>query len=214
MAGLLLGIALLYACAGNEYIGAALRDGLERAVPPVDPERLEPFDAVCVLGGGSDTDTSGNPKLGSAGDRVFLAARLWHAGKARLLVTGGMSLDAVAGIRDEGQATRALWRAVGIPDQAILTVPEPCWNTRDEIKAYQRLHAQYGWKRVALLSSAAHLPRAMALASKAGLACTPLGADRLQRRHAFQIHCLVPDGKGFDLIQRACWEYLGRWVGC
>ena len=66
---------------------------------------------------------------------------------------------------------------------------------------------------MALVSSASHLPRAMALASRAGLAFTPLGADRLGRAHAFQLHLLIPQGEGFDITQRACWEYLGRWLG-
>jgi len=92
-------------------------------------------------------------------------------------------------------------------------VPERCWNTRDEIRAYARLQAWYGWKRMALVSSAAHLPRAMALASRAGLAFTPLGADRLGRVHTFQLHFLVPQGSAFMISQLACWEYLGRWLG-
>jgi uncharacterized SAM-binding protein YcdF (DUF218 family) len=210
---LCLGIAIMYALAGNTYVAGALIASLERRVAPVDAASLRPFDAVCVLGGGSGLDDAGAPELSSAGDRVFLAARLWHAGKARLLVASGASRDGAAGIRDGGQETRTLWRAVGVPDSAILPVPEPCWNTRDEIKAYARLQARHGWKRMALVSSASHLPRAMALASRAGLDFTPLGADRVGRRQAFQIHQLVPQGSGFLTTQLACWEYLGRWLG-
>jgi uncharacterized SAM-binding protein YcdF (DUF218 family) len=212
-AALCLGIAVLYACAGSPYLGRALMASLERRVAPVSLAALEPFDAVFVLGGGSEEDSAGGPELGPMGDRVFLAARLWHAGKARLLVASGAARDGVSGIRDAGQETRALWRAVGIPDRAILPVPEPCWNTRDEIRAYARLQARHGWRRMALVSSASHLPRAMALASRAGLAFTPLGADRRGRMPAFQLHQLIPQGEGFDLTQRACWEYLGRWLG-
>jgi uncharacterized SAM-binding protein YcdF (DUF218 family) len=101
---------------------------------------------------------------------------------------------------------------VGVPDGAILPVPAPCWNTRDEIVAYARLQAQYGWKRVGLVSSASHLPRAMALAAKAGLVCTPLGADRIGRIHGFQIQDLIPQARAFKITHLACWEYLGRWV--
>jgi len=209
---LALGLAALYACAGNVYLGVALMGSLERRIPPVRLEALEPFDAVCVLGGGSEQDPSGAPELGSSGDRLFLAARLWHAGKARLLVTSGASRNGIAGFRDAGQETRALWLAVGVPDRAILPVPEPCWITRDEIRAYAGLQARYGWKRMALLSSASHLPRAMALAARAGLDFTPLGADRVGRHYPFQLQLLVPQGGGFEITQRACWEYVGRWL--
>ena len=66
---------------------------------------------------------------------------------------------------------------------------------------------------MALVSSASHLPRALALAQQAGPGVTPLGADWRGRPRAFQFHELVPQGEGFLEVQRACWEYLGRWVG-
>jgi len=210
---LVLAGTVLYTCAGNIYLADALMARLERPVALVAVAALQPFDAVFVLGGGTEQDAAGEPELGPGGDRVFLAARLWRAGKARLLVTSGASADGVGGPRDAGQETRTLWRGVGIPDSAILPVPEPCWNTRDEIKAYTRLQAQYGWKRMGLVSSASHLPRAMALADKAGLRVTPLGADRVGRGHLFQIHMLIPQGNGFQNSQRFCWEVVGRWLG-
>ncbi len=212
-AALCLGIALAYACVGNLYLGSALAASLERRLAPVTVADLQPFDAVLVLGGGGDQDLLGNPELGSSGDRVFLAARLWHAGKAGLLVASGASLQGVAGFQDLGQETRALWRSVGVPDRAILPVAEPCWNTRDEIQAYRRLQDRFGWRRVALVSSATHLPRALALASRAGLAVTPLGADWQGRPFPFMLNGLVPQATGFYLVQRSCWEYLGRWLG-
>ncbi len=212
-AAMVLAVVGLYTCAGDRYLAQALIGTLERRVPPVALADLEPFDAVWVLGGGSSQNPLGAPELSDSGDRIFLAARLWHAGKARLLVASGFSREGVAGPRDAGQETRALWQAVGVPDSAILAVAEPCWNTRDEIQACRRLQTRFGWKRLALVSSASHLPRAMALARRAGLTCTPLGADRLWRPRALQLYDLVPQGEGFETCQRACWEYLGRWLG-
>lgn len=212
-AALGLALAALYACAGSLTLAAVLIRGLERRVPAAQVASLEPFDAVFVLGGGTGLDPGGEPQLGPSGDRILLAARLWHAGKARLLVTSGTGPGDHGVPRDQGQETRALWRSVGVPDAAILPVGEPCWNTRQEIKAYARLQARFGWKRTALLSSAAHLPRAMALAARQGLAPTPLGANRMGRARPFQIHELIPQGEGFAITQVACWEYLGRWLG-
>ena len=213
LAGLLLGIALLYGAAGNIYLGAWLMARLEAAVPPVAVANLQPFDAVFVLGGGSDENAWGSPQLGPAGDRVFQAAKLWHAGKARLLVTSGMSRDGLRGIRDGAEETRTLWLELGVPDSAILVVKEPCWITRDELSAYRKLHDRFGWKRMALVSSASHLPRAMGLAAKAGLRVTPVGANWLGRPLAFRVNGLVPQAIGFNAVQVACWEFLGRWMG-
>jgi uncharacterized SAM-binding protein YcdF (DUF218 family) len=130
-----------------------------------------------------------------------------------LLVASGLSRDGLQGIRNAGEETRTLWRDLGIPDRAILVVEDPCWITRDEISAYRRLQDRFGWKHLGLVSSASHLPRAMVLARKAGLAVTPLGANGRGRAQAFQLQSLVPQAGGFLDVNRACWEYLGRWVG-
>ncbi|HLO68641.1 MAG TPA: YdcF family protein [Holophaga sp.] len=207
-----LAIWAAYGVAGNPYVGGALMASLERRVPPL-PDPAPPFDALFVLGGGTEVDPAGGPQLGGSGDRVAQAARLWHGGRVRTLVASGWFRDTVAGARDGGQDTRALWRSLGVPDAAIVVVGEPCWITRDEIGAYARLKAARGWKRTALMSSAWHLPRAMALAEKAGLDVTPVGADWRGRDRAFRLDGLVPQESGFMLTQRACWEWLGRAVG-
>ncbi|BDU76100.1 YdcF family protein [Mesoterricola sediminis] len=207
-----LAIWAAYGLAGNPYVGAALIARLERRVPPL-PDQAPPFDAVFVLGGGTEVDPAGAPILGSAGDRVVQAARLWHAGRARTLVASGWFRDTVGGPRDGGQDTRALWRSLGVPEAAIVVVDEPCWITQDEIRAYARLKAAHGWKRTALLSSAWHLPRALVLAGKAGLDVTPVGADWRGRDRAFRLDGLVPQDRGFMLIHRAAWEALGRAMG-
>jgi len=204
--------ALVFAVIGNVHVGAALMARLERAVPPPAMAALEPFDGVCVLGAGSEQDPFGNTQLSSAGDRIFMAAKLWHAGKARFLVASGYSHDSQRGPRDAGQETRQIWQAMGVPDSAILVVQEPCWNTRDEVAAYRRLQQRFGWRRMALVSSASHLPRALVLARRAGLAMSPVGADWQGRRVAFQLQNLVPQLDGFDRVQRACWEVLGGWL--
>lgn len=209
----LLATALLYACAGNVYVGGALLTRLEATVPRADSFPGPPFDAVFVLGGGSQENLLGHPQLDSEGDRLCMAARMWHRGEARLLVASGMNRTGLHGLRDGGEESRIIWRDLGVPDSAILVVKDPCWITRDEIAAYRRLQETFGWKRMALVSSASHLPRALNLAKKAGLPVTPVGANWRGRSLPFQLQYLVPQGEGFLDVQRACWEFLGRMVG-
>jgi len=208
-----LGLALLYAAAGNVPLGAMLLARLEATVPRVDPVTVEPFEVVFVLGGGVDDNAWGDPQLGSSGDRLYQAARMWHAGKARLLVASGVARGGARGFRNGGELSRVLWQSLGIPGQAILVVEEPCWITRDEIAAYRRLQTRFGWQRMALVSSASHMPRAMALADKAGLKVTPIGADWRGQPPGFACKWLVPQAEGFVAVQVACWELLGRSVG-
>ena len=203
-------VTLAYAILGNENTGRALMASLEQRIPPTNPATVAPFDAVLVLGGGTSTDPLGQASCGLAGDRVILAARLWHAGKAKVLVASGTAMGAG---RDLGEDTRALWLGLGIPASAIMTVSTPCFITTHEINAYQKLINEQGWKRLGLISSAWHLPRALALAERQHLKLVPVGTDWRGETHAFQMHELIPQGLGFLNCQLACWEYLGRWVG-
>jgi uncharacterized SAM-binding protein YcdF (DUF218 family) len=102
---------------------------------------------------------------------------------------------------------------VGVPDSAIRVVTDPCWNTRDEIRAYARLQASQHWRRMALVSSATHLPRALALAAGAGLEVTPLASDWRGRSLPFLPQNLIPQSTALDDTCRASWEYLGRLAG-
>lgn len=210
---MLAGLAVVYAVMGNVLVGGALVASLELHVPQIDLATVEPFEAVFVLGGGSELDLVGHPQLGSGGDRVAQAARLYNTGKARCLVASGRSDDDLTGPRDLAQETRALWLQMGVPATAIQTVTDPCWITREEIAAYQTLCRAKGWKRIAVVSSAWHLPRAMALAQAIGLTMTPIGADWRGRDQAWRCQDFVPTGQGALLVQLACWEYLGRAVG-
>ena len=211
--GLFLAFLFLgFGLAGNPQVGALLMARLESAIPLL-PKDAAPLEAVFVLGGGSQVDDRGRPFLNASGDRILEAARLWHAGRAKCLVASGTSEDARTGRRDLGAETCAIWRSLGVPSSAVRKLEGPCFITRDEVQAYRRLQAQEGWQRVGLLSSAWHLPRAMALARKAGLKVLPIPSDAQGRIPRFQLWHLVPQEEGVQKTQLACWERLGRLVG-
>jgi uncharacterized SAM-binding protein YcdF (DUF218 family) len=212
-ARMLLGLVLLYGGAGNIHLGPSLLRRLEAGLPRENPLDLPPFDAVLVLGGGTEEDPSGRPQLGFGGDRLRLAAALWHGGRTRVLVVGGASRDGARGVRDLGRESREVLRQLGVPDAAILELPVPCWNTREEIAAHRAMRDRRGWTRVGLLSSAYHLPRALAQAERTGLVAVPIPADWKGHPHGFSLASLVPQEQGFRAARLAGWEYLGRWAG-
>lgn len=212
LGGFLMLIFFGLALTGNPQVGAWLMGRLESTIPAL-PQDAAPFDALFILGGGSEMDDQGHPMLGLAGDRIIEAARLWHAGRVRRLVASGASQDSQAGHRDLAKETRQIWMELGIPADAITCLEEPCFITRDEIRAYRRLKTREGWQRVGLLSSAWHLPRAMALARHEALEVVPIPSDRRGRIPHFQLWHLVPQQEGLVKTQLACWEMLGRRVG-
>jgi uncharacterized SAM-binding protein YcdF (DUF218 family) len=212
LAGFLALLFLGFSLAGNLQVGHALMARLEAGLPFV-PEDSAPLDALFVLGGGTQVDALGTPYLGNHGDRVVEAARLWHAGRVKRLVASGASNDFRLGRRNLGAETREIWKGLGIPAEAVWLVEEPCFITRDEIQAYRRLKIKEGWRCVGLLSSASHLPRAMALAKREGLEARPMPSDRRGRIPRFQLWHIVPQSAGFENAPLACWEVLGRWAG-
>jgi uncharacterized SAM-binding protein YcdF (DUF218 family) len=102
---------------------------------------------------------------------------------------------------------------MGIPEGAIVQVREPLRTTSDEIARYKALVEERGWKRVGLVSSAWHLPRALALCREQGLEVVPIPANHRGRPAWPSPAYLVPQFDGFLDVQFACKEYLGRLVG-
>ena len=203
---------MTYTLAGNSWLGNALIGSLENQIPPLDISRMEPFQAVFVLGGGSGFSDVDGPHFGLAGDRIALAARLWLAKKTPLLIASGSSMSDLEEPHDLAADTTALWRGLGIPEEVIIRIPQPV-ITQEEIAAYAQLIRQRGWTRVALVSSAWHLPRALRLCRRAGIEMVPLGADRMHQSLSWSPYWLIPQDRGFIRIQRACWEYLGMMKG-
>jgi uncharacterized SAM-binding protein YcdF (DUF218 family) len=186
---------------GNNWFGAWLMSSLERQYPYVDPATAEPMDAVCVLGGGTSHRLDERPAFSMAADRLLLGVQLYRHGRTPLLIGSSPSAD-----------TRMLWQDMGIPPKAILDLAGPA-NTSEEIAACRQLQIKYRWKRFGLVTSAAHMPRAMALCRRYGVEMIPLpAAYHSLTPPGFLMH-LVPQDNGFMLVQLAVWEYVGRLWG-
>ena len=78
-----------------------------------------------------------------------------------------------------------------------------------------RLARERGWKRIALVTSAAHLHRAMALFRGTPLEVVPVGCDfdgtfHLRSHHAWRnAWCVVPREEGFHIAG----DWSHEWVG-
>lgn len=206
------GTLLLYTVIGNCWVGTALLGALEAQIPNHHLADPRPFDAVLVLGGGTKPGPGGSPQLSSVGDRVALAARLYHAGRAPVLVTSGSSIAAIHGAADISEQTARIWTELGVPPSAIRRVPLPK-NTSQEVAAYKTLIAAEGWKRVGIVSSAWHLPRVLRQCRQHDLELLPLPADHRGVVPGFALVWLVPQAIGFAQVQSALWELVGMAVG-
>lgn len=203
---------IVYSLAGSGQLGGALLHALEAGYLPPRPDAR--FDAVAVLGGGTDRGLAAAPQLSYAGDRLRVAAGLWHRGQTPLLVASGTSLAGLdqPDTRDLGAETRALWAEMGVPPSAVVTLPGP-HNTATEITALAAHAAAAGWQRVGLVTSAWHLRRAMQLAERAGFNAVPIPADARGGVAPWSAVTLVPTGSGFYQVGFATKEWLGAAIG-
>jgi uncharacterized SAM-binding protein YcdF (DUF218 family) len=107
------------------------------------------------------------PHLTENADRIWQAARLWRRGAApRIIVTGGSLLAQQGGLpTTEAEAMQAFLVDLGVPS-GVITGEDRALNTIQNIR---NVRAIVGDGRVALVTSAFHMPRALQLAARAGL---------------------------------------------
>ncbi|MBK1702336.1 YdcF family protein [Thiococcus pfennigii] len=170
-------------------------------------------DVVVVLGGGvygAPRDWP-YPNLGPAADRVWQAARAWHAGKARWLIISGGGMPWQGDRRPEAEAMRGLLTALGVPEEVQLS-EDRSRNTRENALYSAELIRAQGFERVLLVTSALHMPRALATFRAVGIDAIPLPADFEVMPEPSHPLRWMPDAQALVDSTRALKEYLGLWV--
>ena len=137
-----------------------------------DVSSLPAADAAVALGGGiSKADGMVHPDMNEAADRVWHAARIWKAGKAKVVVVSGTN---------DLKAAVPLLLDFGVPREAIV-VDDESRNTYENSRFTERLlkaRAKPGETPTALVvTSAWHMPRALGNFSRTSLKALPAPCD-------------------------------------
>lgn len=166
---------LLLTLATCTPVPSLLLASLETAFPVASVAELQTADAIVCLGGAASpapTEPVGVHLRGAA-DRLATALLLAHHGKAPTLVIGGGSYWIRGEWRPESDAVaQALLEQKSFPTEIVSL--GHCTNTREEALKVARLAQARGWKRVHLVTSAYHLPRAVGTFRRAGLNVIPI----------------------------------------
>jgi uncharacterized SAM-binding protein YcdF (DUF218 family) len=191
-----------------------LRGTVEDLYPPLPVATVPQAQAIVVLGGGiaPPSGKSTEINLNAAADRVWFATRLFHAGKAPLVLVSGGS-DPERDAYSEARASAIFLVDLGVPAQTIV-LEEASRNTRQNAAFSAALLKARGIKHILLVTSALHMPRAMALFAAQGLQATPAPTDF----EAIQspppgVLAWLPDAQALDGSGRAMKEMVGKWVG-
>jgi uncharacterized SAM-binding protein YcdF (DUF218 family) len=190
-------------------VSRALERHLEAAHPPQLAEALPEAEAIVLLGGGIGSADAYRPypDLVDGSDRVWHAARLYHAKKAKLLVlSGGTAWTTVS----EAETMRVFLKDLGVPEDAMLLEDES--TTTEENAAFTaKLLEARGLSRILLVTSATHMPRAKAWFEARGLEVIPAATDHGHGGSGYWMDYL-PNGDALGDSARALKELVGRLV--
>jgi len=154
-----LAVAVLLVC-GNGRVVGSLGWLLECRYPPPDP--VPQADCIVVLSGGTRAPVApwSTVEIEDAGDRVLYGAYLWRQGKATQVVcTGGLAAREIAR-RSHAEDMADLLEMLGVSKEAI-TKETKARNTHEHATYLLPLLKERGFKRVLLVTSAKHMPRAI-----------------------------------------------------
>jgi uncharacterized SAM-binding protein YcdF (DUF218 family) len=136
---------------------------LDSQFPPVKVETLPQSDVVILLGGvGLDLHNPSN--------RLVQAMRIYRAGKAPLILVSGGNADPLV----EHNVPRS--------DIILETTSR---NTRENAVNTAAIFKTHGWRNAILVTSGAHMPRALAAFQGAGLSVTPAATGEQARPPQF-----------------------------
>ena len=147
--------------------------------------------------------------LGGASGRIRHAVRLYAAGKVkRIFVTAG-NLPWRPAVKPEAERIKDLLIEWGVPAEAII-IAAASRNTYENALEAKQLWAAENLKTALLVTSAGHMPRAMAEFRRAGvpvIASTALVVVTGARHTS--IFAWLPDANALVLTSRAAKEWLG-----
>jgi uncharacterized SAM-binding protein YcdF (DUF218 family) len=160
-AGLSLLIALALVFLGSSPLVSDVYYRHERQYPPIPIAQSPTADAIVLLAG--DISIPIPPRVESQirGNRSVHTLRLYRAGKAPLIIISGGNVFPQEGFRPEAAYTADLLQEWGIPQSAIIFEGNSR-NTRENAMETSRLLKNRQLNRVLLVTSAFHMPRALA----------------------------------------------------
>ena len=156
---------LVIALPAMPVMSDALLRQLEDQAAALTPKSIPKADAVLVLGGGiRPAPTEGlGVEVNEAGDRLLCGVRLWQQGTAPVLITSGarVSFKPNDPIAPEAVLSQQLAQELGVPASAVL-LNDQARTTAEEAQRINQVAAEQGWKQLILVTSAFHMPRALA----------------------------------------------------
>lgn len=164
-----------------------------------------------VLGGFTDYDAAaGRVVFQNSSDRLWQALWLYRQGKVKKIIVSGGEGRIVQRGYTESESTRDFLAEIDIPADDII-VETQSRNTFENIQYTKQIldSLQYS-EPVLLVTSATHVPRAMACARKAGLPALAFSTDYFVAPEKYGIdYFIVPDSMALERWRILIREIIG-----
>jgi uncharacterized SAM-binding protein YcdF (DUF218 family) len=219
-------LALGLACAGfgalwifsTPFVAHTLVAGLESAYPAMAIQATPSADAIVVLGGsvtGRHPPKRPTLALNGASSRVWYAAELYRAGKAKWVVVAAGGEREFADEQVEADAIAEMLGVLGVPRSALKLDAESR-NTRENAANARLLLRELGVRRVLLVTSAQHMSRAVKTFRKvwanSHIEIIPAPTDVEITRRANSLILWIPSPNALIGVSKALKEYAGMAV--
>ncbi len=170
---------------------------------PAQLVRQEAAYIVVLSGGTSQGQLSRADRLSPGSlKRLLEGVRLWRqVPGAKLVLTGGAFFGGVS----EGRALADLAKSLGVPPEDMI-LETGSWDTDDQARW---LRAHLAGQPSALVTSATHMPRALAILRAYGLDPLPAPADFRTKGARLTFYSFIPQAGGLQASEDAIYEYLG-----
>jgi len=210
---LVLTLAVLWT-ASMPFVASQAYRLIESGYPPLPMDKIPVRDCMIVLGGalGAPLPPRVDVNMSEAVDRIYKTAALYRAGKApRVIVTGGNQpwSEATAA---EADLIRDLLMEWGVPKEAIF-LEGSSRNTRENALYSKIILDNINCDNALLVTSAAHMARAVAAFRSVGAAVTPVSTDvQVVNAGLPAVMDFIPSAGALAMTSEAIREWIGRKV--
>lgn len=210
----LVGAITLYALSTNAVSGLIVAP-LEDRYADVTVAGAPSADAIVVLGGGvfGAAGQHHEAELAAAGDRVRKGAALYKAGKAPFILYSGGNIGFLTGSSEpEAVGAGEILESLGVPATAFVAESRSR-NTHENADFTWSILKARGTHRVLLVTSAMHMPRAVALFRRTGFTVIPVPCDHITGwGNPSLLFSLLPEAQPLTDSTGALNEYVGLTV--
>ena len=206
--------------ASNVRFSNSLVTSLERQYLP--QKNTPKADAIVVLGGATRNDESPRiiPDMSDRGDRLLYGVKLYKDGAAPYILLTGGRIEWYGGNSSEAESMATIMEIMGVPREAML-LESRSLNTYENAVYTKEILDRRNIKKILLVTSAAHMPRSLAIFKKQGIDAIPAPADFLVSDRNLvengisaesRILSFFPKPESLDRTTQIIKEYIGTFI--